>query len=175
MKNTFTILKRTLLQASGALFTLLAAGGLGSSASAQTYCTPTHYYGCGYSSTQYRYAAIEEVTFETNGNVVYDKAADGCNDIAGGINTGHHSVINSAPGFQLSYGSSFSVWVNGQTYASNAEMWLAVWIDLNRDGDFDDNGEFLGGNKAPCVVNRTLSSTNYPAQKEFKFNIPCGA
>jgi len=150
---------------------------LGNYAVGQTYCTPTHYYGCGYNpGTQYySYAAIEEVTFMSGGNVVYDKAADGCVGKTGTYNTGHHNVINASPGFQLSYGSDLSIWINGQTYTSNAEMNVAMWIDLNRDGDFDDAGEFLGGGKAPCVVNNPHSATFFPAQKEFKFSIPFGA
>ncbi|MBO6517939.1 MAG: hypothetical protein JJ975_15455, partial [Bacteroidia bacterium] len=141
------------------------------------YCEPTHYYGCGYNTgiQYYSYAAIEEVTFESNGGVLYSKAADGCAEKNSTYNAGHHTVINKSPGFQLSYGSDFTLRVNGQSAFGFNYMNVAVWIDLNRDGDFDDANEFLGGGQAPCALNATHSSTSLPTPGVFNFSVPCGA
>jgi PKD repeat protein len=175
MKITFTNLKNSAYRASGKLFMLLATVLMGSSAFAQTYCNAYHYFGCGYNSTAYRYSAIEEVTFTQNGNVLYSKTPDGCQDIASTTrNSSYYNTINTSPGFKLAYGSEFSIWISGQNYNFYTSFPVGVWIDLNRDGDFGDAGEFLGNKIVPAVVNRTLSGTP-PAAKEFKFQIPCGA
>ena len=175
MKITFTNFKNSAYRASGKLFILLATVCIGSTAFAQTYCNANHYFGCGYNTTAYRYSAIEEVTFSQNGTVIYSKSPDGCNDITStGRNTDHFNVINTSPGFKLSYGSEFSIWISGQNYNFYTDFPVGVWIDLNRDGDFDDADEFLGNKTVPAVVDRTLSGTP-PAAKEFKFQIPCGA
>ena len=175
MKITFTNFKNSAYRASGKLFILLATVFMGSTAFAQTYCNANHYFGCGYNTTAYRYSAIEEVTFSQNGTVIYSKSPDGCNDITStGRNTDHFNVINTSPGFKLSYGSEFSIWISGQNYNFYTDFPVGVWIDLNRDGDFDDADEFLGNKTVPAVVDRTLSGTP-PAAKEFKFQIPCGA
>ena len=170
MRKTFTKMSDTFYHLSGKMYLLLVFILFGTAANAQ-YCKSTHYYGCTYSTTSLRYAAIEDVIFEDNsGNVLFKKVADGCNDKAAARGTGHHNVIGTPNTFTMSYGSDVVLKVNGSNpgWQGYTSMNLGVWVDLNRDQDFADNGEFMGS--------YTVSTSNPPSSlTTIKFTLPCGA
>ena len=79
MKKYFTKLSNSAYLKFGRLLLLAPLLFFWNVSSAQ-YCVPIHYYGCAYTGGSY-YAAIEEVMFEDqNGNQLYRKSSDGCND-----------------------------------------------------------------------------------------------
>ncbi|MCB9245266.1 MAG: DUF5011 domain-containing protein [Flavobacteriales bacterium] len=139
------------------------------------YCVVDHYYGCGYSGNLY-YAAIEEVGFYANGKELWRKSPDGCVDYQNNYNTGsHYHQITTTPTFSLSYGADFQIKMNGsERYTYNANV--GIWIDLNRDGDFNDADEFLGNNVVTCrqTTDPTGGGT-HAALTTLNFSLPCGA
>jgi PKD repeat protein len=178
MKKTFTRLRKTAALRSGKLYLLLAAALFSWGSASAQYCNVTHYYGCGWSSGTYeRYAAIEEVVFEDqNGNQLWKKASDGCNDIStGGTSTGHYNEITTTPTFSLSYGSDFTVKLNTRNILnSTIQNYVGIWLDLNRDGDYSDQGEYLGGGRVSNVAYGKTAPL--PSGLDaFTFTIPCGA
>jgi hypothetical protein len=170
MRKTFTKMSNSFYHLGGKMYLLLVFILIGTAAEAQ-YCKATHYYGCTYNTTGLRYAAIEDVKFEDNaGNVLFSKVGDGCNDKTAAINTGHHNVIGTPNTFTMSYGSDVVLKVNGSNpgYAFYTTMNLGVWVDLNRDEDFGDAGEFMGS--------YTVATSNPPSGlTTIKFTLPCGA
>jgi PKD repeat protein len=172
MNKNFTFSNQTSFLNPGRWFALLATvlfSGLGAFAQ---YCAVDHYYGCGYNNNKL-YAAIEEVGFEVNGNSIYSKAADGCVDIANNRNSGSHGhTVEATPAFTLSYGADFTLLINGSDrYYTN--MSLGIWIDLNRDGDFADKGEFFGNKSVTTCQGNTGCSL--PALTKINLSLPCGA
>jgi len=138
---------------------------------AQQYSQPTHYYGCQFQANgfQYtRYAAIDKVLIEDlNGNVIYSKSADGCNENPSGYNRGHHNVVEPTSAFNLSAGSTYKITVgasnpSGSTFYSSR---LGAWIDYNGDKDFADAGEWISPNNILIPHNGT---------RTFNFTVPCG-
>lgn len=89
------------------------------------YCTPSTYYGCGY-------AYINSVIFNTLSNT-----NTGCN-------SNPNAYINYSPSGNLTtsieIGSVTNISLSGYEFDY---VGFGVWIDLNNDGDFDDNGEFV--------------------------------
>ena len=158
------------------LFAMLLLGSGAALSFGQNYNTTTgHRLGC-YSAdwrgtcTNYA-AAIEEVTIEDeNGNVIYTKNADGCNDQTcvtqtTGVAGQHHSVVASTSAFTLSGGSKYKLFVttsnpNGFTWTNSA----AVYLDFNGDKDFEDAGEYIGRNPNFGAGTRI----------QFDINVPCG-
>ncbi len=138
---------------------------------AQQYTQPKHYYGCQYNRgtgfTYTRYASIDKVLIEDlNGNVIYSKNADGCNQNVQ-PQTGHYNVIESTSAFNLSAGSTYKITVgasnaNGSTFYTAK---LGAWIDYNGDKDFADAGEWIAPNGILIPHNGTRS---------FNFTVPCG-
>lgn len=176
MKKTFTRLRKAAILRSGKLYLLLATALFSWGSANAQYCKVTHYYGCGWTSAD-RYAAIEEVVFEDqNGNQLWKKAADGCNDAGiSGTNQGHYNVITTTPTFQLSYGSDFTIKLNTRNLLSSTiQNYVYFWLDLNRDGDYTDQGEYLGSG---TVSNKAIGK-NAPLPSgldAFTFTLPCGA
>ena len=141
------------------------------SSEAQQYTQPTHYYGCSYNrgtAVYTRYASIDKVIIEDlNGNVIYSKAADGCNASPNGYNIGHYNVTEPTSAFNLSAGSTYKITVgasnaNGSTFYTAR---LGAWIDYNGDKDFADAGEWISPNGILIPHNGTRS---------FNFTVPCG-
>jgi hypothetical protein len=169
MRKTFTKMSDTFYHMSGKLYLLLVLMLVGSAASAQ-YCKAWHYYGCTYNTTGLRYGAIEDVIFEDNaGNVLFKKVADGCNDKTAAINSGgHFNVIGTPKTFAMSYGSDVVLKMNGSNPGYNyATIAVGIWIDLNRDEDFTDPGEWIGA--------YSVGSSNPPSSlTTIKFTLPCG-
>lgn len=122
-------------------------------ASAQTYCTPSHTAaGC---PTYNMYIGSVEIT--SNGQSIFKKANDACNQTA----VPNYTLLSTSPVFSLSAGSSYTITVQGGTiYGTN----LAMWIDLNGDGDFADQGEYFSQGWAALAANNTRS---------YNFTIPC--
>ncbi|MCB9245267.1 MAG: DUF5011 domain-containing protein [Flavobacteriales bacterium] len=140
------------------------------------YCASYHYVGCGYSSNLY-YASIEEVGFYANGKELWRKSPDGCVDYQNNISTtgNHYHQITTTPTFTLSYGGDFQIRMNGSDrYTYN--MYVGVWIDLNRDGDFSDPGEWLGNKDVATRQNNTIpnGSGTHVALTTLNFSLPCG-
>ena len=160
--STFFKLIKSIL---GALALLL----ISFSAEAQTYSSPTHYYGCEYSYTWTNqiyqgYAAITTVIItDQSGKVIYSKANDQCSKSAG---TDHFSIIEPTSAFNLSAGNTYTLTIgaynpNGSFYQSE----VGVWMDFNSDKDFSDAGEFVTPNNWYVPRNGTRSRT---------FTVPCG-
>ncbi len=160
--STFFKLIKSIL---GALALLL----ISFSAEAQTYSSPTHYYGCEYTYTwtsriYQGYAAITTVIItDQSGKVVYSKANDQCSKSAG---TDHFSIIEPTSAFNLSAGNTYTLTIgaynpNGSFYQSE----VGVWMDFNSDKDFIDAGEFVTPSNWYVPRNGTRSLT---------FTVPCG-
>lgn len=179
MEKTFTRLRNNAFRNAGKLTLLLATVLFSWFYADAQYCTPVHYYGCGWSGAD-RYAAIEEVIFEDqSGNQLYRKSGDGCNDLSNattyGTSTGfHYNIITTSPAFTVSYGSDLTLKINGRNIITTTiNMNIGVWIDLNGDQDYTDQGEFLGGG----AVSNMASGKSAPTpsgHNVFNFNIPCG-
>ncbi|MFY0645177.1 MAG: hypothetical protein JXR19_12025, partial [Bacteroidia bacterium] len=186
MKKTITLLEKSFrlyglksaLFSAVMLFSVMAAFG--------QYVEPKHYFGCSWNNTNY-YAQIEEVTVEDDaGNLMYQKAGDGCNqtNTTTSTYTHHYNKITSTASFQMTAGSWYTVKakvVNPSGLSTTYGVAAGVWIDFNADGDFADPGEFCGTDKgasghvvtvnfqAPCDVStstegrmRIRSTWNYP-------------
>jgi len=156
----FSIFKRLISKVLTSLSLLLLTFG----ASAQSYSQPNHIYGCAYSATALRYGAIEEIVIEdANGNVIYSKNSDGCNNPA--IN-GHYTLVESKSAFDLSAGSTYTIKIRQSNPAgyNGYNIFCGVWIDFNGDKDFADAGEFV-------VPNRW--SIGYNSLTSRQFTVPC--
>jgi len=163
-------------------YLLILLGLFGSStinkSQAQTYCSVGSYIGC--LSGAYTYFDIERVIFrDVSGNVLLDKAADGCNfgttTSPGSAGQGY-TLISSKPSFTLSSGTKYSMeasssYGQGTTGYTGYTVYFYVWIDLNRDGDFTDAGEYqsTGWAGAPTGAAPGTSGT---LAKNF-FTVPC--
>jgi len=86
---------------------LIAALGFGSSASAQTWCSATHNWGCWASSPNWYYAPIAQVQFVQDGKIIYNKADDGCSASAVGAQTTNF-VVNTGKPFDLTAGGTYT-------------------------------------------------------------------
>ncbi len=135
MKQTFTHFSRGRRNTwyVGSFLFLLVSFLATSSSNAQTWCQATHGQTCTYS-----YPVIGAVNFKQGSKTLFSKGNDGCN---GGSNM--FNVITTTPAFTLSAGSSYTLEMGMTTYYSYSTGKVGAWIDLNRDGDFADAGEFL--------------------------------
>ena len=136
---------------------------LGTSVSAQApWCTPTVNDACGWvnGANTWVDCTIEEVDISSNGNSIYNKPADGCNTPIG---TGSgYDLINPTGSIDISAGGSYQLSVTcGGGYQQKR---LGVWIDLNRDNDFNDAGEFL---------NPTTANSTWNGLRTITIDIPC--
>ena len=145
--------KKFTLQNSKVLgYLLILVGLLGSSAynlslAQSPYCSaPTNYGPC---SNYNMY--IGTVRIAQGSTVLFNKANDGCNTSAS--SGGGYTLMSSTPSFTLSGGSAYTFTFNtGPSY----QVKIAVWVDLNRDNDFGDAGEFLStgwSDLSPGVTN----------------------
>jgi hypothetical protein len=83
---------------------------------------------------------VGSVRVAQGSNVIFNKANDGCNTTSGG-----YTLMSTTPSFTLNGGSTYTMSFNtGPSYPVH----MGVWIDLNRDNDFGDAGEFLSGSWA---------------------------
>ena len=139
-------------------YLLILIGMLGSSAynlslAQSPYCSaPTNYGPC---SNYNMY--IGTVRIAQGSTVLFNKANDGCNTSAS--SGGGYTLMSSTPSFTLSGGSAYTFTFNtGQSY----QVKIAVWVDLNRDNDFGDAGEFLStgwSDLSPGVTNLQSRTT----------------
>ncbi|MBI1307903.1 MAG: hypothetical protein GC181_14965, partial [Bacteroidetes bacterium] len=119
------------------------------------YCTVSHTVtGC---PTYYMYIGGIEVI--NNGNTLFSKANDGCNQTS----VPNYTLMSSSPSFTLNGGSSYTMKIgSGTTYNTH----IGVWVDITGDGDFDDAGEWVsqGWKDMPAnstsTYNFTLSCSN---------------
>lgn len=144
----------------------------------QTYCVPYSYYGCNYSTV--RYWAIERVQIkDISNNIVFDKAADGCNE-ANHTTTNTagngYSLVTTKPVFTLSSGSKYTIGIStsyqsGTTYYNTYSVMLYMWIDLNRDGVFSTNEYMSTGWTNATTGNPSGVGGNLAYNT---FTVPCG-
>jgi len=145
----------------------------------QTYCIPYSAQGCNYTSST-RYGVIERVQLkDVSGNLIYDKAADGCNQ---GIQTSlnvspsGYTLINTKPTFTLSSGSRYTMLTSSSmtfnTTVYNFVIGIYVWIDLDRDGNFTANEYMSTGWTGPSTGNSLFGVGG--ALQANTFTIPCG-
>lgn len=99
---------------------------------AQTpYCSAAHSISCSSHNMHIGAVRIKEVA-----TVIFDKAADGCNQTS----APNYTLMSTSPSFSLKEGCSYSM---SFTTGNNSSVQVGVWIDLNRDNDFSDSGEFV--------------------------------
>lgn len=53
----------------------------------------------------------------------------------------------------------------------NQKRYWRIWIDWNRDGDFEDEGEFRGQAKSRNAITHTFEVPDYAADRAFKMRI----
>jgi PKD repeat protein len=166
MKNTFTSFL-TLFKPIGRLMLigLIGLASLPAEVSAQ-YTQPNHYFGCSWNNTDY-YGSIESIVIEDPfGNVVFNKAGDGCNQTITTTQTfQHYNLMSTTPSFTLEAGASyvFKVVVDNPN-PQNVNVAAGVWFDFNGDQDFADAGEFVS------PANRTFTRGE---EFTFTFSVPC--
>jgi len=161
MRTKFTKWIKSTLKISA----VLVLSTLGRDLGAQSpYCSAPESWGaCGWGTTVA--VAIEAVTFRTTGGAsIYAKAADGCNNVIGST-AGSYAFINSGNSFALSAGGNFNLDITAASTVFNGAR-IGIWIDLNRDLDFNDAGEFLN----PLTVN---SGWTRNVVRTIPISIPC--
>jgi hypothetical protein len=99
---------------------------------------------------------IGAVEISQSGTVLYSKANDQCN----GSTTVSSTLVESTSAFTLTGGASYSI----KLEAGNFNMNFGVWIDLNGDQDFADQGEFMSTGWATC---------NARSSRTYTFNVNC--
>jgi PKD repeat protein len=170
MTNYFT-LKKWAFKFIVALLGVFALG----EANAQTYCTSWSYYGCYYSTTYY--APIERLRIkDVSNNYILDKAADGCNaGITTVVNTvgNGYTLMSNKPQFTLSSGSKYtmesSTSYGSATSSSAVTVYIYVWIDFNRDGNFSSN-EYMSTGWGSMIAGLINKGGNLVTNS---FTVPC--
>ena len=152
-------------------YLLILLGLFGSSAYNQSqaqapYCSaPSSYSPCS-GLNMY----IGTVRVAQGSNVIFNKANDGCNTTSGG-----YTLMSTTPSFTLNGGSNYTMSFNtGPNYAVN----IGVWVDLNRDNDFTDAGEYLStgwaqinGRDEISIAQKVQLEQEYLNRKSFLFDI----
>ena len=151
MKNSFTRLLRAKSLISKLTLLLATVALSGSSAFAQ-YCTSG--WTNAYCSLNQMFIGAVEIS--QSGTVLYSKANDQCN----GSTTISSTLVESTSAFTLTGGASYSI----KLEAGNFNMNFGVWIDLNGDQDFADQGEFMSTGWATC---------NSRSSRTYTFNVNC--
>jgi PKD repeat protein len=151
------------------VFLLLAAMFAFSDSIFAQYQSAYYQQGCGWANQRYN-PAIEEVEFVANGKTLWRKSADGCADqgVATWQTLGQWNIVTTTPTFNVDYGSNLTIRMNA---SGGGATKVGIWIDLNRDQDFQDAGEFLGSNQITSTNNYTTIS----ALQDIDVTIPCGA
>lgn len=167
MEKTITLIKKSFRQIKRRGMILLALGSLASIPAMGQYTSPTHYYGCSWSTGTYTYAyyaAIEDVTVtDAAGNVLYSKAADDCNQTPTGVNVGHYNEIETTPAFTLTAGATYTVTVGGSNpNSSTTGLSVGVWIDFDGNGSFGETENWIG------VMGMSAGGSN-----SLTFTAPC--
>jgi hypothetical protein len=126
--------------------------GLTQTSTAQApYCTGSYTTTC---PTYNMY--VGQVKITQGSTVVYDKPNDACNTTT----TPSYDHVETTSAFTLSGGGQYTFTTSGgTTYAG----YMGVWIDLNGDEDWTDQGEFIG----QCAVQ------GGGAPNSFDFTVPC--
>lgn len=121
----------------------------------------------GYSSSNY-VIAIEQVRIRQDKDILYNHAADG---YSGGTSCGEEYRLSNpaSQAFNLKTGHTYTIDANSSSaYTYNANFGL--FIDINNDKDFLDQGEYLGTwsdvNNGPFKMS---------ALKSKAFVVPCNA
>jgi PKD repeat protein len=100
---------------------------------------------------------IGSIEVSQDGTVLYSKSNDQCNQTA----SPNYTHVETTSAFTLNGGGNYTVKIgSGPTYQTH----IGVWIDLNGDGDFDDDKEFISDGWADMNANSTTS---------YKFTVPC--
>ncbi|MCB0733529.1 MAG: DUF5011 domain-containing protein [Flavobacteriales bacterium] len=154
MNNNLTLFKHA-TRLPGRWFALLVTLIFSGVSAFAQYCSVSHTStGC---PTYNMYIGSVEVL--NNGNSLFAKSNDGCNQTA----VPNYTLMSSTPSFTLNGGSSYTLKVGGgPTY----QTYLGVWIDITGDGDFDDAGEYISNGWAVMNTNTvntytfTLSCSN---------------
>jgi PKD repeat protein len=142
MKKSFTsIIKKSLNFYGKALLTvaLFFSLGLATLKAQSPYCTPYYTYQYG-NCTQYNYnMSINALEILAGSTKLYSRAHTttygGCN-----ASSGDYFLMSSSSMFTLKGGSTYQFgFTTGQNYNVN----MIIWIDLNKDNDFDDANERL--------------------------------
>ncbi len=123
---------------------------------AQTpYCSAVHSISCSSHNMHIGAVRIKEVA-----TVIFDKAADGCNQTS----APNYTLMSTSPSFSLKPGCNYSM---SFTTGNNSSVQVGVWIDLNRDNDFSDSGEFVSKGWDHINSGNILQSRT--------FVLPCGS
>ncbi|MEY2923597.1 MAG: hypothetical protein RLZZ337_137 [Bacteroidota bacterium] len=152
MNKTITLIKsRFRLLNQAFLLTLMGMGFASTSQAQAPYCTGSYTTTC---PTYNMYVGKVEIT--QGSNTVYSKANDACNTTT----TPSYALVTSTSAFTLAGGGQYKFTTSGgTTYAG----YMGVWIDLNGDEDWTDQGEFIG----QCAV------AGGGAENSFNFTVPC--
>lgn len=135
------------------------------------WCDGYHYYQNsslgGYSSSNY-VIAIEQVRIKEGSNILYNHAADG---YSGGVNCGQEYRLSNpaSKAFPLVTGTTYTI----DASSSSAYSYYAnfgLFIDLNNDKDFLDQGEYFG---TWSDINNGPFKPSVLRSKDFV--IPCNA
>ncbi len=171
MKKTITLLEKSFRQLWMKTAVLSAFFMLFGLAASAQYTATTHTYGCQWTngSNNYdRYSTIESVEIaDAQGNVLYSKAGDGCNNRPNGtvVTGGHFSVIESQPAFTLSSGSEYTITVGvDNVLNSSVRTYIGVWIDFNANGSYESS-EF--------VTPTSGININPGTTRSWTFTVPC--
>lgn len=156
------------------VFAVLLFGAVATLSYGQAYNeTDGHGNGCSWTNGNFtydRWGAIDAVAIEdAQGNVVYSKAADGCNAVGLANGTAatpgrHHTLIEPTSAFTLNAGSQYKIKV--RTINPSPQNWnnsAGVWIDYNGDKDFVDANEFV----------KAFNNFAPGSEQEYGFTVPC--
>ncbi len=80
---------------------------------------------------------IGAIRIQQGTNVLFNKADDACNTTSGG-----YTLMSSTPSFTLNGGTTYTMSFSTGTWY---QVSIGIWVDLNRDNDFADAGEFISG------------------------------
>lgn len=136
------------------IFGLLIISSLGYVKSQAPYCSAAHSISCSSHNMH-----IGAVRIEEHSTIIFNKANDGCNQTS----APNYTLMSTSPSFTLIEGGAYQMsFSTGNTY----NVKVGVWIDLNRDNDFADTGEYLSTGWADIAAGGTL-------QPRYFF-LPCG-
>ena len=157
MKKTLTKSSRFQLLSRGIPLTILALVAIVFNpfkASAQApYCNAS--YTSTLNCNTYNWY-VGEVDISTGGTSIFNKANDMCNNAG----TPHYSLMSTTSSFSLSTGGTYTISISSGTNGFAGDR--GVWIDMNRDNDFTDAGDFF--------VN-----IPYTGSGSVTFTLPCTA
>ncbi|HEY1046304.1 MAG TPA: GEVED domain-containing protein, partial [Bacteroidia bacterium] len=124
------------------------------------------------SSGGYYYGIIEQTRISAGNTLVFNKPADGYKSSVTGTCGAGWSLINSpSNAINLTAGNTYTIEFSTSTsYSGGYTANFGLYIDLNKDNDFTDNGEMFSSSSwsATGTVAYTPGSLS-----SYKFTIPC--